>query len=464
MTNVLLINPPWGKPKGSIWSKVSSCLPSLGLGYIAATLELNGIRVEILDCQAISYAQDEILSKIKDFQPAYIGFTATTVLIQNVFEIAKSIKLHWPETKIILGGVHPTIATEEVLTKPYVDIVVRGEGENTFLDIVKNKPLKDVLGISYKLNGSIKHNLDRPLIEDIDSLPFPAYHLMPMDRYHTALGSAKRTPAMSIFATRGCPGRCTFCYSGAFGKKIRKRSPENIIGEIELLMSKHKIREISFYDDTFSAYKKNVLRFCELIREKNIDLTWTCMSRVDYVTEDVLKEMKASGCHQICYGVETVDENILKNIRKRLSLEKVKRAVENTKKAKMDVRLAFMLGNPGETIESMEKSIEYAINLDPDLVQFNITTPYPGTEMFLWAKEHGYLKTEDWSKYDYYTCVMELPTVSSADIEKYYKIAYRRFFLRPTYLMKRLLKLRNFYDIKIAYKSLVSVFLTAIGR
>ena len=123
-----------------------------------------------------------------------------------------------------------------------------------------------------------------------------------------------------------------------------------------------------------------------------------------------------------------------------------------------------MFGNPGETIETMEKTLAYAIQLDPDLAQFNITTPYPGTEMFLWAKEHGYLKTEDWSKYDFYTCVMELPTVSSKDIERYYKIAYKRFFLRPTYLMKRLLKLRNFYDIKIAYKSLISIFLTSIGR
>ena len=464
MTHVLLINPPWGKQKGSIWYKVSSCLPSLGLGYIASTLEQNDIQVEILDCQAISYSQAEILSKIESFQPEYIGFTATTVLIQNVLQIAESIKLRCPETKIILGGVHPTIATEEVLKNPNVDIVVRGEGEFTCLDIVKNKPLNEILGISYKSDGGIRHNLDRPLIEDIDCLPFPAYHLMPMDHYHTALGSAKRTPAMSIFATRGCPGRCTFCYSGALGKKIRKRSPENIISEIELLMNKHKVREISFYDDTFSAYKKTVLRFCELIREKNIDLTWTCMSRVDYVTLEVLKEMKASGCHQICFGVETVDENILKNIRKRLSLEKVELAVKNTKKAKIDVRLSFMFGNPGETIETMEKTLAYAIQLDPDLAQFNITTPYPGTEMFLWAKEHGYLKTEDWSKYDYYTFVMELPTVFSADIERYYKIAYRRFFLRPKFLMKRLLKLRNFYDIKIAYKSLISIFLTSIGR
>ncbi len=464
MTHVLLINPPWGKQKGSIWYKVASCLPSLGLGYIAATLEQNNIQVEILDCQAITYSLDEILSKIESFQPEYIGFTATTVLIQNVLEISEAIKLRWPEKKIVLGGVHPTIATEEVLTNPFVDIVVRGEGEFTFLDVAKNKPMKEVLGISYKSNGSIRHNLDRPLIEDINSLPFPAYHLMPMSRYHTALGSAKRTPAMSVFATRGCPGRCTFCYSGALGKKIRKRSPENIVDEIELLMNKHNVREISFYDDTFSAYKETVLRFCELLQEKNIDLTWTCMSRVDYVTAEVLQKMKASGCHQICYGVESVDENILKNIRKRLSLEKVKLAVENTKKAKIDVRLSFMFGNPGETIESMEKSIAYAINLDPDLVQFNITTPYPGTEMFLWAKEHGYLKTEDWSKYDYYNCVMELPTVSSADIERYYKIAYRRFFLRPKFLMKRLLKLRNLYDIKIAYKSLLSIILTSIGH
>ncbi|HHT9145835.1 MAG TPA: B12-binding domain-containing radical SAM protein, partial [Candidatus Wunengus sp. YC61] len=309
-----------------------------------------------------------------------------------------------------------------------------------------------------------KHNLERPVIEDINILPFPAYHLMPMDKYHTALGSAKRVPAMSIFATRGCPGRCTFCYSGTLGKKIRQRSPENIVEEIELLMNKYKIREVSFYDDTFSAFKNNVIMFCELIRKKNIDLTWSCMSRIDYVNEEVLKEMKASGCHQICYGVESADENVLRNIKKRISLEKVKMAVETTKKAGIDVRLSFMLGNPGDTIESIEKTIKFAIDLDPDLLQFNITTPYPGTEMFAWAKNNGYLKTEDWSKYDLYNCVMELPTVSSQDVERYYKIAYKRFFLRPKFIMKRLLKIRSFYDVKIAYKSCASIFLTAIGH
>lgn len=464
MGRVILINPPWGMQKGNIWYKVASCLPSLGLGYVAAVLERDGIKVKILDCQAISYSVSEILTEIKCFSPEYIGFTATTVLVKNAIEIAKSIKLHFPEIKIIFGGVHPTIAPEEVLINQFIDIVVRGEGEITFLDIVKNKPLKEILGISYKTNGYFSHNMDRPPIDNIDCLPFPAYHLMPMSHYHTALGSAKRTPAMSIFATRGCPGRCTFCYSGTLGKKIRQRSPENIIGEIELLMDKYKIREISFYDDTFTAFKNNVLKFCELIQKKNIDLTWSCMSRVDYANEDVLKEMKVSGCHQICYGVESADENILKNIKKRISLEKVKSAVEMTKKAKIDVRLSFMLGNPGDTIESMEKTIKYAIDLDPDLLQFNITTPYPGTEMFSWAKNNGYLKTEDWSKYDLYNCVMELPTVSSKDVEKYYQIAYKRFFLRPEYILKRLLKIRNFYDVKIAFKSCKSIFMTAIGH
>jgi len=464
MGRVILINPPWGMQKGNIWYKVASCLPSLGLGYVAAVLERDGIKVKILDCQAISYSVSEILAEIKCFSPEYIGFTATTVLVKNAIEIAKSIKLHFPEIKIIFGGVHPTIAAEEVLSNPSVDLVIRGEGELTCLDVARGKPTKEIPGLSYKVDGNFKHNLERPVIEDINILPFPAYHLMPMDKYHTALGSAKRVPAMSIFATRGCPGHCTFCYSGTLGKKIRQRSPENIVEEIELLMNKYKIREVSFYDDTFSAFKNNVIMFCELIRKKNIDLTWSCMSRIDYVNEEVLKEMKASGCHQICYGVESADENVLRNIKKRISLEKAKMAVETTKKAGIDVRLSFMLGNPGDTIESLEKTIKFAIDLDPDLLQFNITTPYPGTEMFAWAKNNGYLKTEDWSKYDLYNCVMELPTVSSQDVERYYKIAYKRFFLRPKFIMKRLLKIRSFYDVKIAYKSCASIFLTAIGH
>src|SRR3990172_2843100 len=447
--SILLINPQWVKREGNISKDIASCMPPLGLAQIASFLEERFFKVEILDVHAERIGLDKIYQHINDKQPWFIGITATTSIINNTMEIARLCKRFLPQTKIVLGGVHPTVLPDEVLSNESVDFVIRGEGEYTFWELARGDDIREIPGLSYKSNGVYIHNEARALIENLDSLPYPAYHLLPMHRYYPTLGAYKRLPAISMVATRGCPGRCTFCYGGVLGEKIRRISPRRLVDEIRLLKDNYGIKEIQFYDDTFTVFKDEVKEFCTLLLSENIDITWSCFARVDYVDKDMLRIMKDSGCHQVMFGIESADEGILKNINKRINLNGAEEAIALTKKLGMDVRATFMLGNPGETLETMEKTIQFAIKTSPDVVVFNITTPYPGTKMFNWAKECGYLNTLDWEKYDLSHPVMNLPTVSSEMVLRYYQDAYRRFYLLLPYLCRRLLRFFSWTEVKM---------------
>ncbi|MDI6840226.1 MAG: radical SAM protein [bacterium] len=459
--DVLLINPPWYKRKGNIWRGINPILPPLGLAYIGSFLEREGVKVEILDAQAEGCSVSKIYNKLKTMKgvPNFIGITATTSTIGNALDVAQICKTIYPKSKVILGGVHPTALPDEVMKDENIDYVVRGEGEATFWEIVNGKKEEEILGLSYKSKGSVFHNIDRPVFKCLDDLPFPAYHLLPIEKYRPAIGAYKRLPAMSMLTTRGCPGHCTFCFGNFLGERTRYRSARNIVNEIKLLQSGYGIKEISFYDDVFTTFKSNIQDLCRLIIEENIDITWSCFSRVDFVDEATLRLMKKAGCHQICYGIESGNEQILRNIKKETSLDKAKEIIALTKSIGIETRTSFMFGNPGETEETMRETINFAVSLEPDIAIFNITTPYPGTEMFLWAKEKGYLKTTDWSKYDLSQSILELPTVNSKIVEYYYHTAYKKFYRRVNYLLKRLCRTQSVNDLKMDFQAAWTMFL-----
>ncbi len=459
---VLLIDPPWViDAENNFWKNIGSCLPSLGLAYIASYLESRGRAVEIIDCTAMHYTLKDLeLLFSRRPAPDFIGLTATTPLIENALLIAVSCKKFFPGAKIVLGGVHPTVLPGEVLAHPAVDIVVRGEGEAAMADIVEGKAPAEILGISYKEAGRAVHNADRPLIEDLNVIPPPAYHLLPMDRYYPATGSYRNLPAMSLFATRGCPGRCTFCYRTFYGR-LRKRSAENIVSEVELLYRKYGIREIAFYDDAFTTFKDIVFEFCRLLDERGLKITWSCFTRVDLVSEELLLAMKKAGCHMILFGVESGDEKILKAIKKNIDLSKVKEVVAWARRIGIDTRASFMLGNQGETEESIKKTIDFAFELDPDMVHFNIATAYPGTELYNWAKANGYLTASSWSDHNMSEINLRLPTISPERLKFYYARVHRDFYFRPKIILRRLLKIRTRHQVLEEIKgffALLSVF------
>jgi radical SAM superfamily enzyme YgiQ (UPF0313 family) len=456
--DVLLINPGWMIRSGNIWKKIEGSMPPLGLAYVASYLEKNSIKVRIIDIHAEKLPAVSLLDTVVN-NPAYIGITATTMTVVSALETAAVCRIKFPGAKIVFGGVHPTIMPEDVLKSPDVDFVIRGEGERPFLELIQGKSLPEIPGLSYKMDGAYVHNPEGALIENLDTLPFPAYHLLPVKNYIPTLGSYKRLPAISLITSRGCPGKCTFCLGSYLGGKVRIHSTQYIIAEIKTLIKDYGIKEISFYDDTFTAFKNKVRDFCNIIINEKIDITWPCFARVDFVDEDILKLMKKAGCHQIMYGIESGNDEILKNIKKRTSLKRAVEVVAMTKKAGIECRATFMLGNPGETQQTMEETLAFAKKLDPDIALFNITTPYPGTEIYAWADSNGYLKTKDWSKYDLSNSVMDIPGLSSTEVEKFYKKVHREFYGRPLYLFRRLLRLRSLNDLIVAIKAALAVFI-----
>jgi len=261
---VLLINPPWViHRRRNVWRSVASVMPPLGVAWLGVVLEREGQQVMILDAHALRLGLDQVTRWIEQHGPFdLVGVTATTPLIANALEIARRAKTLSESSEIVLGGVHPTVLPAEVLGEPAVDVVVRGEGEPTICELAAEKPLDQVAGISYRENGDVVHNPGRELLKELDSLPLPAYHLLPMTRYRAAAGAAKRTPATSVLATRGCPGRCTFCYR-IFGNRLRFRSGRKVAEEVQFLQGRYGIREVCFYDDTFTAVKREVKAFCE---------------------------------------------------------------------------------------------------------------------------------------------------------------------------------------------------------
>ena len=461
MFDVLLINPPYFKKGGNIWKSVSSCMPPYGLMVLAACIEKEGYKVKILDTYAHKLAVDDIedfLKKTYD-EPRFIGLTSSTVNVKHAYAVSEICKKLWPKAKIIFGGVHATSKPEEPLLSKAADFVIRGEAEYTFVDLIKGKKLEEINGLTYfDKKGKIIHNKEGTFV-DLDKLPLPAYHLLPMDKYFPAVGSYKRLPAMNVVTSRGCPGKCTFCYQ-PFGNALRQRSPRKIADEIKLLVDEYGIKEICFYDDNFTTFKHKIKEFCNILIDEGIDITWICFARVDWIDLDLMKLMKKTGCHQILFGAESASQKILDNIRKNISPDKVRKAVALAKEAGIDCRVTFLLGCPGETEETMEETIQFALELDPEIALFNIVSPNPGTQMYDWAVQNNYLSTKSWDEYDWGEVILTLPTVSPDKVKAYYKAAFKRFYLRPGYILRMILKVRtknDFITLLHGFKGVLNV-------
>ncbi|MBF0144036.1 MAG: radical SAM protein [Magnetococcales bacterium] len=445
--DLLLIDPPWIVSNDrNLWKRVRSCLPSLGLAYLASYAEKYGhYGCRILDCTAEEVSVAGVAARLQAFKadpPRFIGITSTSPLIDNAIHIARLCKEQLPESRVILGGVHPSVDPDGVMQSPHVDAVVRGEGEVTVLELLNGREWKDILGLTWRDDAGVHHNPERPLIRDLSEIPIPAYHLLPIHRYRPAVGSFRRLPAMSLFATRGCPGRCTFCHR-AFGGKVRKRNAADVFKEVEYLYLNHGIREICFYDDTFTVFKKEVAEFCRMLIDSKLDISWSCFSRVDRTDESLLRLMKQAGCHLMLFGVESADPEVLKNINKRISLDDVRETFRLCRQIGIDTRASLMFGNPGETRESIERTIRFAMEIDPDQAQFNITTAYRGTELYAWALENGYLVDEGRNDFNVSDINLNLPTISPRELQRAYRWAHVRFYLRPRVILRRLGKIRS---------------------
>lgn len=436
----LLINPSRVLTRTNIWSVVKSATPPIGLAILAAVLEKSGHRAHIIDAQALQLTPEDVTARATaagSFD--IIGLTATTPEINSAAETARLLREAFPKARILFGGVHPTIFHRELVESGVADLVIRGEGEIPIVALAGSSKPEDIPNLTWKNDsGEVIVNAVTADMVDLDQLPLPAYGKLPIKHYRSALGAAKQSPSIGIITSRGCPGACTFCYSGMFGKKIRHNSAVKVLEHIRFLIDAYGIKEISFYDDTFTSDRQRVVAICNSLIKERIGLSWSCFARVDTIDQELLHLMRKAGCHQIMYGFETGDDSVLKTINKRVTSSNYHETVRITRTAGIDVRGAFMLGNPGETEQSLQSTIRLATALGIQYAIFNITTPYPGTALYSWADKTGYLLHRDWEKYDYAHPVMALPALAPRAIHNHYRRAYRAFYLRPEYILRSL--------------------------
>lgn len=455
--NFVFINPPRDIAANNIWRIINSENPPLGLALLSAIWDEQGHASQIIDAAALQLKTPEIIALINPVTD-FVGITATTPEISRALVIARKVREAFPSIKIIMGGVHPTVFHEELVRDKYCDMVVRNEGEIPITELAKGTPYNLISNLTWRnSDNEVLVNPDAETYVDLNNLPLPAYHKLPMHLYHSALGAAWQEPSIGMVTSRGCPGKCTFCFSGMFGSQIRFLSPVKIIEHIEHLQKNYGIKEISFYDDTFTANPKNAAELCQLIIMKKIKITWSCFARVDCVTYELLLLMKEAGCHQIMYGFETVDENILKNINKGINLTQFQKAIDWTKAAKINIRGAFMLGNPGETIASMERTINYAKTIGIPFAIFNITTPYPGTAMYNEFASKNLLLHRNWELYNLAEPILKLDTVSDEAVKQFYYKAYRDFYLRPDFILRHIFAKHTLAEFLIYAKAALRI-------
>jgi anaerobic magnesium-protoporphyrin IX monomethyl ester cyclase len=418
--------------------------PPLGILHVAAYLRAHSDhKVQILDAQVEKLDFDAIRRRITEVKPDLVGVTAMTFTILDVMEVCRIAKSVDPDIVVALGGPHVHIYPTETIQLPFVDVVVVGEGELTFKDVMDNlrdpAGLRRVPGIVFKdAAGTPVITGTRPLLEDLDSLPFPARDLTPYLKYTHLM--ARHQPITTMFTSRGCPYKCTFCDRPNLGKNFRARSAVNVVNEMEEI-ARMGIREALIYDDTFTVNKRRVMDICEEKIRRGLKLGFDVRARVNTVDEPLLAKMKAAGCERIHYGVEVGNDRMMKVLQKGLTISQVERAFQMTRDAGIETLAYFMIGNPTETREDVMDTIALTKRLDPDYIHLTILTPFPATEVYLDGLKRGILKNDFWR---------EFARNPRPDFEPQYwpehftkqelfgllVQAYKAFYQRPSYLWK----------------------------
>ena len=431
--------------------------PPMGLATIAAVLEKEGHRVTIIDASALRLNPENLSSMVTDAD--VVGFTATTPNVSIAINAASHLKRTNPRLTIILGGAHATLLPEETLAKaPEIDIIVRGEGEETSVELLRalesKRPLETIAGISYRIDDRIVSNENRSSTVDIDSLPFLAYHLLPLKKYRPYPPHGRRFPYAAIITSRGCPYHCAYCSKPIFGNNFRAQSPERVIAEIAYLKERFGVNELAFYDDVFTLNKQRAYAIAEGMIEKGLILPWTCETRVNLVDRELLLLMKQAGCYAISYGIESASEEIRNMLHKDITQEQIERAVRLTHEAGIHAIGYLMIGSPGETSQTIISTVELTKKLKLDFAQFAITIPFPSTELYKLYLQEGH-DSIPWESLIYYatdnptTPVFESSHLSRRDLSYWARRAQRDFYLRPSYIWQRIRSIKSLRDLKV---------------
>jgi len=465
---IAIIFPPYNHKKFSenleVVDEEFGVYPPLGPAYAAAILEKAGHEVILIDAKALKLSKREALDRVKKFNPNIMAFMLTTYIFHQTLSWIKYLKRE-VNVPVICGGLNLAYYPKETLSHKEIDFGIIGSARESLPKLVKaiqkNKDFSNIKGICYRKNGKVFVNMPDSFHDEIDKLPFPARHLLPNEKYYQFISKKKNFTIM--LTAKGCPYLCTFCPIGRMPYSERK--VENVMREVEECYKKYHVREIDFFTPTFTVNKKFIFEFCNglrNLRKKGITIDWSCRSRTDTVDEEMLKNMASVGCKRIYYGIESGNPEVLKNVNKYIKAEKIKKTIKLTQKYGIKALGFFMIGNPGETKESVEETIRFAKKLDLDYVQVMRTTAKPCTGLDDELKK----KTGR----DYWRDFVlgrekekKLPNIwcdlSEWEIDYYVKKMYIKTYLNPKYIIKTLLGIKSFGELKRYIKAGIEMLL-----
>ncbi|HTG01380.1 MAG TPA: radical SAM protein [Nitrospirota bacterium] len=441
-------------PLGENWtsgeqdlSHIVNIMPPMGLLSLAAWMEKHGHRSDIHDCYAFPGRDERIFSYIKDRKPEYIGFSTTTSSFLDAVRLAERAKEIHPGIRTVFGGVHMSGLRERLLRDyPIIDFGVVGEGEQTLLELVESdgQNPESIEGLVFRKNGEVVFTGFRKKLIDLDTLPFPAYEKLEgfPQSYKLPIFSYPKAPNTTVITSRGCPYTCSYCDRSVFRRTYRYNSPEYMLELITHLHKRFNIKHVNIYDDTFTLKRERVLKFCELKIKSGLKMTFNCAARTEQLDEEMLRMMKRAGCWMISLGIETGDPDLLKRHRSYLPTAKMDNPLENIramvhliKKSGIRAKGLFMMGLPGETEASIDKSMEYVFSLPLD--EFNLAklTPFPGAPIYGDIREHGTFD-EDWTQMNALNFMFIPRGFTRERLEERYREFYRRYFTRPQILLK----------------------------
>jgi len=463
-----LIIPAWTPeeifPSRTALSQVNYWQP-LGTLYVAACLIEAGHEVKLFNGAFLSHR--ELLRRVDEFAPQAAGIYATAFGWPGALKTAADLKRAHAELFLCAGGPYPIAMQEQCLADcEAIDAVVTGEAERTLVEVLERlasgRALDGVPGVAFRQDGQIAKNAPRPLIEDLDALPFPARALLEgAERYLPPPATFRRAPVATLITSRGCDRRCLYCFQidrerRAGRRGVRLRSVENVLQEIETCLAQG-YREIKFLDDSFAADYERALQICGAIKARGLDFTWFASACATQVDERLLTAMRGAGCWAILIGAESGVQKNLNMLRKACTLEQIREAVRAAKSAGLQVSTPFVFGIPGETFAEGLQTIDFALELDPDLATFHCLTPFPGTDLYDRGERYGTLSAS-LGDYTYQGAAFTPHTLTREEIQRLRQLAFRRFYSRPAWLWRRLCGLRSRNDLAAAARGLRSLF------
>ncbi len=436
-------------------------MPPISLSYVVAALERSGFRVQFHDDSLCRGDREMLQSRLRELRPRMVGLSCVTPNAPGVYAMARAIRAIDPSIIIVMGNIHADVFSADILRQGLADYIVHGEGETTISHLVerlvenggrgRDVPVDEIRGISFLRDGKVHRTPARPFIEELDSIPFPAWHLFPLDRYELLGFASIKRPGSLLLGSRGCPYRCTFCSLKIMGNRRRRRSADNIVSEIAWLKDRFGYRQVSFTDPIFPLSKREGLDFSEAMISRGFhrNMVWTTETRVDLVDEELLGNMGRAGLRRIMFGFESSGQEGIDRLGKSFAIAQSRHAVKAARKVGVEVIGFFMIGIPGETLASIEGTLRFSRRLDIDFAKYTVFSPFPGTRVYEELKAEGRIpETSAWERYTNYPTSEVDPIympddLRTEDLIQSQRRALRSFYLRPRIILRHVLKIRT---------------------